>query len=159
MSVANIILDIIVGVCAVIALGLGIFNLKDWFENSYPWIDIKIKHRQDHWYEFDIINTGKTTAYEVYIFITLGWGSNPERLYIDNIKPQQSILRQVGFPPAKKGGVYRIETLTKCKRKKMFKKTDIDEQKKTFDDFDKKPLFTYEPKIKTISYKQSKSKK
>jgi len=153
MDVAGIIIDSIVGLCAIVALGLGIFNLKDWFENSYPWIEIKIKHYQGQTYEFEMINTGKTTAYEVLIFITLGWGKNPEKIHVVSIKPQQSILRKVSFPPAKKGGVYRIETLTRCKRKKLFKTIDIDEQKKTFDDFDNKPLFKYEPKSKAGSYR------
>ena len=154
MSTVSIAFDIIIGICAVIALGLSIFNLKDWFENSYPWINIKIKHHQDNWYEFNIINTGKTTAYDVYIFITLRWGKDPERIHLPNIKPQQSILRNVNFPPAKKGGVYVIETLTRCKRKIIFKKIDIDEQKKTYDDFDKEPLFRYKPKVRVSEGKK-----
>ena len=80
----------------------------------------------------------------------MGWGNDPDRIYIENIKPQQSILRNVSFPPAKKGGVYRIETLTRCKRKIFFKEIDVDEQKKTIDDFDLKPLTSYEPKTRVV---------
>ena len=150
MSIGSIIADVIISLGTLTALIIGIFNLRDWFDNSYPWIDITIKHHQDNWWEFDIINTGKTTAYDVYIFTKLGWGNDPERIHIEDIKPQQSILRNVSFPPAKKGGVYRIEILTRCNRKFFFKRYTVDEQKKSIDDFGTKPLYTYEPKVKVV---------
>ena len=153
MSIGSIIADVIISLGTLAALIIGIFNLRDWFDNSYPWIDITLKHHQDNWWEFDINNTGKTTAHDVTIHINLGWGKDPDRIYIENIKPQQSILRNVSFPPAQKGGVYRIDTLTRCNRKFFFKKYTVDEQKKTIDDFDTNPLFTYESKVRVSKKK------
>ena len=148
MSTGSIVVDILTGLGTIIALVIGFINLKDRFENSYPWIDIKFKHFQEKWYEFNIINTGRTTAFDVKIIIRTNWGKYPNEISIEDIKPQQSILRKVAFPPEKEGGVYTVETITTCKRKILFKKIKVDERKATFDEFDKKPLFTYKPMVR-----------
>lgn len=154
VDIASIIIS---SLSLLISLVIGYFTISNWHENSYPWIDISIKHHQKELYELSIINTGKTTAFDLLIFISTGWGeTEPNRIDIRSIKPQQSLLRKIKLPLAKQGGVYTIKTTIRCKRKFLFfKKATVDEQEKTFANFDIKPLIKYKPQVKTSGSKKS----
>lgn len=117
-----------------IAVVIGIYSLVKTIENSYPWIDIRVKSLEEvGFFEFKIKNTGKTTAFDLYTHIILDWGSSsPDRIHIEKLLPQQTESRRVGFPPNKKGAVYTLNTITRCKRRNLIgKKKDVPEQKES----------------------------
>lgn len=147
-SIVSIISIIFTFLFGLIAITISLYSLKKVLENSYPVIDTDIKLKRERSADITVRNTGKSIAYDIYVYFDTGWGkAEPDRINIAELVPGYYETRNIQLPADKKGAVYFLELHIDGNRKNFCnKKKALPQQIKKLE-FDREDIITPETRI------------